>query len=68
MRRSAFAIQLTEEEKGILSEWLRRGKTERRLGERAKIVLAHEGKTNQQIAVELDTRTARVSKSCRRFG
>jgi len=68
MRRSAFAIQITEEGKGILSEWLRRGKTERRLGERAKIVLlAHEGKTNQEIAVELDTRTAR-SKWCRRFG
>ena len=52
MRRSAFAIQLTEEEKGILSEWLRRGKTERLLVERAKIVLlAHEGNFAATIAV-----------------
>jgi transposase len=37
--------------------------------ERAKFVLlAHEGKTNEQIAEQLDTRTARVSRWCRRFG
>jgi transposase len=69
MRRSAFAVELTEEEKRVLGEWLRRGKTERRLVERAQIVLlAHEGKTNDEIAEQLDTRAARVSKWCRRFG
>ncbi len=69
MRREASAVQLTDEEKQILEEWLRRGKTERRLVERAQIVLlAYEGQTNDQIAEQLDTRTARVSKWCGRFG
>ena len=68
MRRSDSAVELTEVEKQVLVEWLRRGKTERRLVERARIVLlAHEGRTNEQIAKQLDTRTARVSKWCRRF-
>ena len=68
MRRSDSAVELTEVEKQVLVEWLRGGKTERRLVERARIVLlAHEGRTNEQIAKQLDTRTARVSKWCRRF-
>ena len=68
MRRSAFAVEVTDEEKQVLGQWLRRTKTERRLAERAKIVmLAQEGRTNEQIARQLDTRTARVSKWCRRF-
>ena len=69
MPRAAFAVQLTDEEKRVLGEWLRRGKTERRLAERAKIVLlAHEGHTNEQVAEQLHTRTARVSRWCQRFG
>jgi transposase len=68
VRRPTSAIELTEEEKQVLGEWLRRGKTERRLVERAKIVLlAHKGQTNAQIAERLDTRTARVSRWCGRF-
>src|SRR5665213_2264608 len=69
MRRSSAAVRVTDEERQVLDEWLRRGKTERRLAERAKIVLlAHEGRSNEQIAEQLETRTARVSKWCRRFG
>jgi transposase len=68
MHRPKAAIRLTEEELGILQGWIRRGKTERRLAERARIlVLAHEGCTNRQIAERLDTRTARVSKWRQRF-
>jgi transposase len=68
MRRSSAAVQVSVEEKQVLDEWLRRGKTERRLAERAKIVLlAHEGRSNEEIAEQLDTRTARVSKWCGRF-
>ena len=48
---------------------MRQGKAEQRMVERARIVLlAHEGRTNQQIADELHTRTARVSKWRQRFG
>jgi len=69
MRRASAAVEVSDKEKEVLGEWLRRGKTERRLAERAKIVLlAHEGRSNEQIAEQLDTRTARVSKWCRRFG
>ena len=69
MRRSSATVRISDEEKLVLGEWLRRGKTERRLAERAKIVLlAHEGRSNDQIAEQLGTRTARVSKWCRRFG
>src|SRR5450432_171714 len=68
MRRASAAVQVSDEEKQVLDGWLRRGKTERRLAERAKIVLlAHEGRSNEQIAEQLDTRAARVSKWCGRF-
>jgi transposase len=69
MRQPAAIIRLTEEERGTLEQWTRRGKSEQRLVERAKIILlAHEGRTNQQIADALKTRTARVSKWRQRFG
>lgn len=69
MRRRTAVIGLTEEEVSTLREWTRRGKSEHRLVERARIVLlANEGRTNQQIATELHTRTARVSKWRQRFG
>jgi len=69
MRRSAVVICLSTEEARQLREWTRRGKSEQRLVERARIILlANEGRTNQQIANELDTRTARVSKWRQRFG
>ena len=53
----------------MLREWSRRGKSEHRLVERARIILlANEGHTNQQIAHALKTRTARISKWRQRFG
>src|SRR5271169_2928777 len=69
MRRPNAVIRLTEEELKVLRSWTRRGKTEHRLAERARIVLlAHEGHTNEEIAERLETRTARVSKWRQRFG
>lgn len=69
MRCQAAVIRLTDDEATQLREWARRGKTENRLVERARIILlANEGRTNEQIAAELKTRTARVSKWRQRFG
>src|SRR3984885_8909755 len=69
MRRQTAVVRLTEEEASKLKEWTRRGKSEQRLVERARIILlANEGRTNEQIAAELKTRTARVSKWRQRFG
>ena len=69
MRQSGAVIDFMAAEVETLEGWTRRGKTEARLVERAKIILlAHEGRTNQQIAYALDTRTARVSKWRQRFG
>ena len=59
---------MTDGERGALPQWMRRGKSEQRLVERAKILLlADEGHTNQQIAAALKTRTARVSKWRQRY-
>ena len=61
-------ISLTVDEEQALRAKMRAGTTEHRIAERAKIVLlAHEGKTNLEIAEQLDTRPARVSKWRRRF-
>jgi transposase len=69
VRQQAAVIRLTDEEVVQLKDWARRGKTENRLVERARIILlANDGQTNEQIAVELKTRTARVSKWRQRFG
>jgi len=69
MRRPAAVIRLNEEEANTLREWTRRGKSEQRLVERARIILlANEGRTNEPMATELRTRTARVSKWRQRFG
>jgi len=69
MRQATAVIRLSEEEVKILQDWSRRGKSEHRLVERARIILlAGEGRTNEQIAKALKTRTARVSKWRQRFG
>ncbi len=69
MRRETATINPTEEEKGQLEPWTRRGTSEQRLVERSRIILlANEGGTNQEIAEQLDTRTARISKWRQRFG
>ena len=67
--QATAVIRLSEEEVKILQDWSRRGKSEHRLVERARIILlAGEGRTNEQIAKALKTRTARVSKWRQRFG
>jgi transposase len=68
MRRPPATFRLTDEETKTLQGWVRQGKAEHRMVERARIVLlANEGRTNQQIADQLHTRTARVSKWRQRF-
>src|SRR5580700_2990844 len=63
------AICLTFEEERILRQWARAGASEHRMVERAKVILlAHQGKSNLEIAEHLKTRPARVSKWRQRFG
>lgn len=65
----ATVITLGKEEKTMLLSWVRAGKTERRLAERAAIILAAAaGKTTKEIAQDLATRPARVSKWRTRYG
>jgi len=67
-RRKTALVRLTEEERKTLREWTRKGKNENRRVERARVILlADEGRTNRQIAQQLHTRTARVSKWRQRF-
>ncbi len=68
MGRSRAEVDLTAEEETTLRGWVRKASTERRLVERAKmILLSHEGLTVERIAQQLDTRPARVSKWRQRF-
>ena len=61
-------IKLTEAEETALREWCRKGTTEQRTVERARIILlSHEGLTVETIAKRLGTRPARVSKWRQRF-
>ena len=64
----ATPIELTEEERQTLSQSTSAGTTEHRLVERARIILlAAEGRSTRDIAGQLRTRTARVSKWRTRF-
>jgi transposase len=55
-------------EETTLREWCRRGKSEQRTVDRARIILlSHEGLTVENIAKQLGTRPARVSKWRQRF-
>jgi transposase len=68
MPRPAPEIRLSKEEKETLLTWMRAGRTEQRLAERARVVLlAANGLSGKQIAVRVGTREARVSKWLRRF-
>jgi transposase len=61
-------VSLTGEEEQILREWTRAGTSEHRLVERAKVILLlHQGVANLEIARQLNTRPARVSKWRQRF-
>ena len=68
MAKRATPILLSPAEKRTLQRWRRAHKTERRTAERARIVLlAAQGKSNLEIAAQLGTRPARVSKWRTRF-
>src|SRR6201984_69993 len=68
MSRPAPKIELSAEEKETLLHWMRSTKTERRMVERARVILlASNGLNGKEIAERLETRTARVSKWLRRF-
>src|ERR1700747_18820 len=68
MSRPAPKIELSAEEKETLLHWMRSTKTERRMVERARVILlASNGLNGKEIAERLETRTARVSKGPRRF-
>ncbi len=69
MPRRPAPIELSSEEEATLRAWTRQTSAERRLVERAQmILLLHQGLTTEQIAERLQTRTARVSKWRQRFG
>jgi transposase len=68
MATAPAQIRLTEAEEATLREWCRKGTSEQRTVERARIILlSHEGKTVESIAKALNTRPARVSKWRQRF-
>ena len=68
MPKAAAIIHLTPAEENSLRQCLRSGTTEQRTVERARVILlAHEGRSTQQIAQTLHTRPARVSKWRQRF-
>jgi transposase len=68
MRKPATPIVLSEAEQETLQSWLRAGTSEVRMVERARIILAAaDGAGTNEIARDLGTRPARVSKWRIRF-
>lgn len=68
MSRSPAQMRLSESEEATLREWTRKGTSEQRLVDRARIILlSNEGLTVGKIAAQLRTRPARVSKWRQRF-
>jgi transposase len=68
MSRRATVLSVTAEERSTLESWVRAGKTERRLAERARIVLAASGgESTISIARSQRQRPATVSKWRLRF-
>ena len=68
MSKRATPIVLTEEERGALERMVRGGKTEKRLAQRAAIVLASAtGRATTHIAVRMELTAATVSKWRTRF-
>jgi len=64
----ATAITLTDEERGQLVAWTRKGTTELRLATRARLVLAAAaGSATKEIASRIEVRPATVSKWRTRF-
>jgi len=68
MGRRAAVIELSDTDRKTLLSWAHAGKTEQRLALRARIVLAaSDGALNRDIARDLATREATVSKWRNRF-
>ena len=68
MARRATPITVTDHDKATLEGWMRAGSTQQRFVLRANIILAAaEGRQTKDIAAELDTRPATVSKWRTRF-
>lgn len=68
MARPATPIVLSDDDRAILTSWVRAGTTEQRLVLRAKIVLAAaDGQATQDIGAALNQRPATVSKWRKRF-
>lgn len=66
--KEATVIELTPEEEETLRSWVRSGRTEQRLADRARYVLAaSEGLGTNEIARQYDVRPATVSKWRTRF-
>lgn len=64
----AAAVVLSAEERSVLESWARAGTAERRMSERARMILRlAEGQTGEAVAREMKTRPARVCKWRRRF-
>jgi transposase len=62
------SLEVPKEEKQILESWLRGGKTEKRIAQRATIILElHKGKSNKEVAQQLSTRDATISKWRNRY-
>jgi transposase len=65
---AAAPIEISPEDRAILTGWLRRHKTSQALARRARIVLeCAEGKNNTQVARDIGTSTGIVRKWRRRF-
>jgi hypothetical protein len=63
-----YEIKLSAEERQRIKAWLRAGKTEQRVAQRAALILlADEGTNNQQIAQRLETSRNYVQKWRKRF-
>lgn len=66
--KKAPEIVLSDEEYQTLTSWIKSHKIEKRLSNRAQIILlAFEGKNNKEIAEIFNTREARISKWRSRF-
>jgi len=69
MVKTATPIVLSADEQETLRSWMRAGTSEQRMVERARIILAAaDGVGTNEIARDLGTRAARVSKWRTRFG
>ena len=57
MPKQAVLVDCTHKDREELQRWTRGGKIEKRLAQRAEIILRSlDGKTNTDIAIELKTR------------